>query len=376
MGGETTIDFVLLGIRDQVIPIGRALSKRGYSVSYLFGEDSPNDAARLISKVQKGAVTVGVAPSIRHRKVVKALMQCRERNTSILIDNPYGLSVTGLADKIIESAESADQEFSFTYADSKPKDDGDQIKNTLSYYERPHPERAAAWHKRALESLKDGWIEDAIAFCESALRSDKSYEESIRLRQELQRLVKSEINLLNYVDKLVTSQKIDQAIRVLRFVSTNYPESVGPLLKEAQIGLASNDLDIAAKSYDSVLEIDKQNLSALVGLSAVHLLLGNHAFAVDFAKEALSIDSKNVDALINMSGALVNMRNPKAALKYADRAVKSAPNNHIAWNNKGYALMQLGKFVEAKKCLMESINIEPNYSLAWQGVHKLLALGH
>jgi tetratricopeptide (TPR) repeat protein len=370
------VDFVLLGIRDQVIPIGRALAKREYSVSYLFGEESPSNASKLIAKSKRAAVMVGVAPSIRHRKVVKALIRCRKRNMTILIDNPYGLSVTRLADKIIESAESTAPEFRINYVESIPTNDHDQIRNNISYYDKPSPERAAAWHKRAVESLNDGWIEDAIAFCEGALRSDQFHEEAIYFKQKLHQLVKSETCLLNHIDKLIASQKMDQASRVLRFVQSKYSESVGALIKEGQMRLTSNDLKGATKAYDSALRIDKRNLGALVGLSTVHILMGNYAFAVDFAKTALKIDPMNLDALINMSGALVNIGSPKAALKYADKVIRRTPKSHIAWYNKGHALMQLGKFEEAKKCLMESINIEPNYSFAWNGISKIINLGH
>jgi len=369
------IDFVLLGIRHQVIPVGKALFERGYTVSYLFGDETPDDAFRFISKARMGAVTVGSAPSLRHQKAVKALMRCKEKKTSIFIPNPYGTSLAGIVDKIIESVESASREVQIINLTSEPKDERDQVRKAISYYKIPHPERAAAWHRRALESIKDGWIDDAIAFCESALRSDPFNEYSIQLRGNLLRLVKSETALLEVVDELIISNKTDEAIRILKFIAARNPASVKSLLKQAQIHLSLNDLDGAVKAYDAILKIDKRNLAALVGLSAVHLLIGNYAFAVDFAKEALRLDRKNVDALVNASGALVNIANPRAALKYADRAIRRAPANHVAWNNKGHALMQLGRLVEAKKCFREALNIEPNYSLALFGIRQLLELG-
>ena len=95
-------------------------------------------------------------------------------------------------------------------------------------------------------------------------------------------------------------------------------------------------------------------------------LLGQYDTSIIYYKKVLELNPQNVAAMINISYVYeLKLKDYENALIYADKALALKPNSLYALSNKAYALIQLKRYDEAKIYVDRQFHINPDGSRAY-----------
>jgi len=106
----------------------------------------------------------------------------------------------------------------------------------------------------------------------------------------------------------------------------------------------------AARLYQSVVEIEPENLSAIDALSRVEKKLGNKTQVKYWLEKGLAIEPENTSFLTRMSLVYLNEQNYDLSIHYLEKLLEVSPEDAGAHRNLGIAHYQKGE----KKKAMES----------------------
>ncbi|ROV60112.1 tetratricopeptide repeat protein [Vibrio ponticus] len=115
--------------------------------------------------------------------------------------------------------------------------------------------------------------------------------------------------------------------------------------------------DIAQSLFVDAIEIDNNNLDAIVNLGYSYYMSQNYPKAMVYTKAALQRDNNNEKALNNLALVYLAQNQVRQALNVFSRHL-SAPE---ALNNIGYFLILQGKAEEAIPYLQQAIDKNPTY---------------
>jgi tetratricopeptide (TPR) repeat protein len=106
----------------------------------------------------------------------------------------------------------------------------------------------------------------------------------------------------------------------------------------------------AVRLYQSVVEIEPENLSAIDALSRVEKKLGNKTQVKYWLEKGLAVEPENTSFLTRMSLVYLNEQNYDLSIHYLDKLLQVSPEDAGAHRNLGIAYYQKGE----KKKAMES----------------------
>jgi len=121
------------------------------------------------------------------------------------------------------------------------------------------------------------------------------------------------------------------------------------------------------KIYESILELDKENVIALNNLGVSLNNLGKYEQAVSILDRAININDKFALAYANKANSLNNLNRFDDALIEVDYAIKLDPSLEISYTVKGTTLTKLKKYKEAEKVLSKGIELNPLSAEAYYG---------
>jgi tetratricopeptide (TPR) repeat protein len=138
-------------------------------------------------------------------------------------------------------------------------------------------------------------------------------------------------------------------------------------------------------AYNIAIELDPQNVGALVGKSNVLISLAArtkndslYEIAEEYINSALEIDPRNPWTWGAKGSLLVSQNKYDEALNAYDKALELNPQDKSIWLVKGQILANnMGRFSESIEAYDRFLQIDPNVAYAWKAKGDALkALDH
>ncbi|MEG4916696.1 tetratricopeptide repeat protein [Microcoleus sp. B7-D4] len=123
--------------------------------------------------------------------------------------------------------------------------------------------------------------------------------------------------------------------------------------------------DEALESFDRAIELDPNDLSALVLRGYVLHKLKRYDEALASFDRAIELDANNHLAWAKRGYVLHKLKRYEEALVSYDRAIKLDTNYPWAWANRGSVLYNLKRYDEALASYDKVIELDTNYPWAW-----------
>ena len=149
------------------------------------------------------------------------------------------------------------------------------------------------------------------------------------------------------------------------------PPEAEPLVETVtveQIGMEGiaafekGNFDGAREAYLRVLNIEPNNLPALVNLGTVEFRLGNHEESERLLRRSLQIKADNPTAWLNLGILYLDRNEFMRALAAVAQAVVYAPKDPVARNYLGVAAGRNRWFDAAEAELRRAIELKPDYA--------------
>lgn len=111
-------------------------------------------------------------------------------------------------------------------------------------------------------------------------------------------------------------------------------EQISALLESAYQEEKDKNLENAIKIFDEILEIDPDNVDALVGKGGILINQWKNFESLEYLENAIKIDPDNSPARTNIAVALARLNHTDAAELHLDHILKNDGNDINALNNK------------------------------------------
>jgi tetratricopeptide (TPR) repeat protein len=236
--------------------------------------------------------------------------------------------------------------------------------------------------------LKEGRVDEAIAFCQKALEikpdlvrahnnlgnalSQKGrVDEAIAHYQEALEINPDNVEIhINLGNALVQKGGVDEAIAQYQEALEIKPDSAESHYNLGNAFLQKGKEDEAISHFQSALQIKPDYAIAHYNLAIVLQQRGRVDEAITHYQEALEINPDYVDAHVNLGNALSQKGRVDEAITQYQKALQSKPDNAKAENNLGNALLQKGSVGGAIAHFQKALELEPaqpavQNNLAW-----------
>lgn len=115
----------------------------------------------------------------------------------------------------------------------------------------------------------------------------------------------------------------------------------------------------ASQAYDLAVQIDPQNLDALLNAGALAYETGNFEKACDYFRRATTLDPESALAHFNLGSVLDEIGEAETARQHLRQAVRLDPQYPDAHYNLAYLCDKLGSFTEAREHWQAYIQLDP-----------------
>ena len=147
------------------------------------------------------------------------------------------------------------------------------------------------------------------------------------------------------------------------------PNNLKALVKRGRLLLAAGKLDKAIEVSKKTIEIGKDNVDVLTFNAALQLKLEDTKGALDYANRALQKKPDSIEALVVLATERILAGDAGKAIEYLDRGLKHDEKNVAMQFLKIQALKKLSKLNEAEQVYLKLIEYYPDE----MGVRKELA---
>ena len=121
-----------------------------------------------------------------------------------------------------------------------------------------------------------------------------------------------------------------------------------------------NNLQIAEKLYNEVLEIDPNHSIALNNLGLLYEKLAEYQKAISCLKKSIKINPSDINTLNNLGIILKELGNYEQAKKCFEKAIKINPNIAKTFGNLGVVLNFLGQYKKALITFEQGLKLDPD----------------
>ena len=309
---------------------------------------------------------------LQSKKYRKALTVC-ERYLATMPDNPYVLSLAGIASDLNQ-----------------------QPHNAVDYFRRAvavAPNEATLYYNLAKSLKQTGNIQEAISTYQQALNlapdnqaillnlanlylNEENADAAIPLFQNLLQINPTHIKALRGLGAaLRLDGQLDRARDCFLKAHELAPADSHTLVDLGDIYYRLNQLVEAESYYRKAVELSPNDPALYSNLGIVLNSLDKHPEAIDAFKIALNIDPMYIAALKNLGTTLI-AEEPEAAKEYFARANSLTPEDVDIMASLAYAYYQLGDISRAESIYREAIELTPDHAQSHYGVGIcLIALG-
>jgi tetratricopeptide (TPR) repeat protein len=127
----------------------------------------------------------------------------------------------------------------------------------------------------------------------------------------------------------------------------------------------SGQLEVAAKLYEEILDMDPESAEARHLLGVLALQAGNYDLAAKHIERAIRTNNGVAAFHCNLGIAYRSLRKLDRAIACFRQAIKLAPRQADAYNNLAGVLQEQGKVQEAIVAWRRAVALMPNYVDAW-----------
>lgn len=139
---------------------------------------------------------------------------------------------------------------------------------------------------------------------------------------------------------------------------------VAQLTAEGLTSFQNGDFSASRGAFLRVLELEPDNIPALVNLGASEFRLGQLDEAERHLRRSLVLKNDNATAWLNLAIVLLQRDQPMAALAAAAQAAALKPNDAMAHHYLGLSASRLGWPETAEAELRRAIELQPDYAEA------------
>lgn len=123
----------------------------------------------------------------------------------------------------------------------------------------------------------------------------------------------------------------------------------------------------AIRSLRRFLELDPKNAQYLRERAEAYSYAGDFGNAILCYNSILQVQAEDLDALIGLGDAMLNLSDVEEADKFFQRAIKLAPGDERAWCKRAHILNRKGRWGAAIQLYNRSIALKWNYTEPWLG---------
>ena len=123
---------------------------------------------------------------------------------------------------------------------------------------------------------------------------------------------------------------------ILLTCNTFADSPVEELHKESAMLVSQERYNEALDIFDQILEIDPNNVKALINRSAVLITIGEYQKGINDTDRILTIEPNNIKALSNKGKALANIGLTYDAIENFEKAIEIDPDNYELKKNRNY----------------------------------------
>lgn len=143
-----------------------------------------------------------------------------------------------------------------------------------------------------------------------------------------------------------------------------------PYFVEGNLAVVKGEWKKAIVNYKIVLDLDPENIEALIGISHSYIRLSDYDVAETYSEKAFEIRHKyseaDVDmATVNYSDVLIERDDFEKAIEILSLEKNLNSRNYLVYNNLGYAYQKIDNFQEALCNYNLSIELESDNPLAF-----------
>lgn len=139
------------------------------------------------------------------------------------------------------------------------------------------------------------------------------------------------------------------------------------LINSARRALENQQYDRAEADINQVLEIDPNNINALIVLGILQLERGNTDSAVDTLQLALELDPGNGEALLTLARAIARRGNRDEAINILDELIDAQPESPDAYVVRGDLLLAANRNILAVQSFNRALELDANSAAAYLG---------
>ncbi|MDP2647152.1 MAG: tetratricopeptide repeat protein [Desulfobacterales bacterium] len=175
---------------------------------------------------------------------------------------------------------------------------------------------------------------------ETSRKADEALKEIDKLRKELETMKTDDKRKQKYakaVDQLSSKEWFDKGYALI--IADNYQEAV--------------------TAYMRVIELEPDNVTALVHLAWAYNGTGHFKKAIDQLDRAIALEPKNEHAYVQRGWSYNGLGEYQQAVIDINKALRLNPNNQWAFFHRGWAYNGLGNFLQAKKDIDNAVKLNP-----------------
>lgn len=184
----------------------------------------------------------------------------------------------------------------------------------------------------------------------------------LKFKQERGNPLKSKFYKAKYYE---AKQEYNVALDILNELSTKNADKVAVYQTMGNIYTETDQPDKAKQSYVKTLQLDGDNVTALIGLGELAFSDGNSKEALEKYSKALGIEPNSSEIKLKLAEIYEVLGQEEKSYSYYRDVLQDSSMNLEANYNIGMMYLRTGDIDEAEKSLKKALSANPMYSLIW-----------
>ena len=165
---------------------------------------------------------------------------------------------------------------------------------------------------------------------------------------------------LEYIVKLLSSGKAEEALFHNRYLVAKYPASSSVNRVQGEGLYHTKQFSEAGRAFQRTINLDPRQTPAYIRLAAIRWKEGAKDEATGLLEKAISLEPENPDAISLLSSMLIESGDVEGGIRELERLVKLVPLNAGVHRKLGQTLYQSGQVQAAEMALLKACELDSN----------------